>query len=158
HVTHGQDEGLDVVAALGEWGVGLLVVLETVIPPIPSEVVLPFAGFSASRGAVDLGLTWVAATTGATVGAWILYGTAAWVGEERLRRLISRRWFILATTKDLDRGLRFFERHGAVVVALGRCVPGLRSAVSLPAGLVRMPPLQFTALTALGSSVWNGLL
>ncbi|MFP5254775.1 MAG: DedA family protein [Acidimicrobiia bacterium] len=138
-------------------GVGALVALETVFPPIPSEVILPFAGFSAAQGDVNLVAAWVAATVGALVGAWLLYGIGAMVGIERIAVLASKRWFPLFSSTDLDRGDRFFRRHGDKVVLLGRCIPLVRSIVSVPAGIDRMPLGRFTMLTALGSGVWNAL-
>jgi len=138
-------------------GVGALVALETIFPPIPSEVILPFAGFSAARGDVNLVAAWVAATVGALLGAWLLYGIGAVVGIERIAVLASKRWFPLFSATDLDRGDKFFQRHGDKVVLFGRCIPLVRSIVSVPAGIDRMPLVRFTALTALGSGVWNAL-
>ena len=126
-------------------------------PPIPSEVILPFAGFSAAQGDVNLVAAWVAATLGALLGAWLLYGIGAVVGIERIAVLASKRWFPLFSSTDLDRGDKFFQRHGDKVVLFGRCIPLVRSIVSVPAGIDRMPLVRFTALTALGSGVWNAL-
>lgn len=148
---------VDVVEALGEPGVGVLIALENLLPPIPSEVVLPFAGYSAAAGRLDPVLAWVAATAGALVGAWVLYGLGRVVGFEGVHRLAAKRWFVLFGTRDLERGERFFDRHGGKVVLLGRCVPFVRSVVSVPAGCARMPLLRFTLLTLLGSAVWNAL-
>jgi membrane protein DedA with SNARE-associated domain len=148
---------VDVIESIGAPGVGALVALETAFPPIPSEVILPFAGFSAARGDVNLVAAWVFATLGALVGAWILYAIGAVVGLERLQELAAKRWFPLFGPKDLARGDRFFDRHGDQIVLFGRCVPLVRSIVSVPAGIERMPLLRFTALTALGSGVWNAL-
>lgn len=134
-----------------------MVALETLFPPIPSEVILPFAGFSAAQGNVNPVAAWVAATVGALLGAWLLYGIGAVVGLERIAVLASKRWFPLFSSTDLDRGDRFFERHGAKVILFGRCIPLVRSIVSLPAGIDRMPLGRFTLLTALGSGVWNAL-
>jgi membrane protein DedA with SNARE-associated domain len=131
--------------------------METVFPPIPSEVILPFAGFSAARGDVNLVAAWAAATVGALAGAWLLYWIGAAVGLERLAVLASKRWFPLFSSTDLARGDRFFGRHGDKIVLIGRCIPLVRSIVSVPAGIERMPLLRFTALTALGSGVWNAL-
>jgi membrane protein DedA with SNARE-associated domain len=146
---------VDVVDSIGEVGVGALVALETVFPPIPSEIILPFAGFSASQGDINVVVAWVAATLGALVGAWVLYGVGAAIGEERLEALAAARWFPLFTRSDLERGERFFERYGDRVVLLGRCIPLVRSIVSVPAGVERMPLARFTVLTAVGSGVWN---
>lgn len=148
---------VDVIGSIGELGVGLLIALENVVPPIPSEVILPFAGFSASQGRISLVGAWVAATVGSLVGAWILYGVGAFIAYERLHGLASKRWFLLFNTEDLHRGERFFDRHGSKVVLFARFVPLLRSVVSVPAGVVRMPLLRFSALTALGSGIWNAL-
>jgi membrane protein DedA with SNARE-associated domain len=89
------------------------------------------------------------------LGALLLYGLGAWLGFERLHRLAGHRWFVLVSRKDLERGERVFERHGGKVVLFGRCVPFLRSVVSIPAGISRMPLPRFVVLTALGSGVWN---
>lgn len=148
---------VDVIEAIGEPGVGALVALETAFPPIPSEVILPFAGFSANRGDINLVLAWVMATVGALVGAWVLYGIGAALGQERLERLAGARWFPLFGEKDLERGQRAFDRFGPHMVLIGRCVPLVRSIVSVPAGVDRMPLVKFTALTAIGSGVWNAL-
>lgn len=156
-MTGGADWVVGVLEALGAPGIALLIALENVFPPIPSEVVLGFAGFSASRGGVGLTAAWVSATVGSLVGAWVLYGVGALVGPERLHELAARRWFVLFTTSDLARGERFFDRHGGKVVLLARVVPLLRSVVSVPAGLTGMPLVRFSLLTALGSGVWNAL-
>jgi membrane protein DedA with SNARE-associated domain len=148
---------VSVVDGIGEVGVGVLIALENVFPPLPSEVILPFAGFSAARGDIDPVLAWVAATVGAVVGAWVLYAVGALVGYDTLHRLAGKRWFLLLSQGDLRRGRRFFDRHGTKVVLLGRFVPFLRSVVSVPAGLDRMPLPLFTLLTAVGSGIWNAV-
>jgi membrane protein DedA with SNARE-associated domain len=146
-----------IVDRLGSLGVGLLILLENLIPPIPSEVVLPLAGFRSSTGALNVFAVWPAATAGAVIGALLLYGLGAWLGYDRLHALAGRPWFILASQDDIDRGHKAFDRHGSKVVLLGRCVPFLRSVVSIPAGVAGMPVLRFTVLTAIGSGVWNAL-
>lgn len=143
----------DVMDALGELGVGVLVALENLFPPIPSELVLPLAGYLASRGRMELWLVVVAATLGSVVGALALYEVGARVGRSRVRRLVDR--LPLLEAEDLDRAEGWFARHGHASVLLGRCIPVVRSLVSVPAGVERMPRLRFTALTALGSGVWN---
>jgi membrane protein DedA with SNARE-associated domain len=146
-----------IVDRLGGIGVGLLIFLENLVPPIPSEAILPLAGFRARTGAINLWVAWPAATLGSVLGALSLYGLGAWLGYDRLHRLAGRRWFILTSQKDLDRGERTFARHGGKMVLLGRCVPLIRSVVSIPAGIARMPLPRFLALTAIGSGVWNAL-
>ncbi len=148
---------LRVVDSIGEVGVGVLIALENLFPPIPSEVILPLAGFRAERGELDLILAWAAATVGALVGALVLYAVGAWVGSERLHELAGKRWFVVLSQRDYERGERFFERHGGKIVLLGRCVPLVRSVVSIPAGVARMSLVRFCAYTLAGSAVWNAL-
>jgi membrane protein DedA with SNARE-associated domain len=148
---------VDVIERLGPVGVGALIALENILPPIPSEIILPFAGFAGSQGDLNVVAAWIAATIGALVGAWVLYGVGALVGTERLHQLAEKRWFFLFSAGDLARGERFFEQHGGKIVLLGRCIPLVRSIVSVPAGLERMSPVRFTLLTLLGSGVWNAI-
>ncbi|MEY2741579.1 MAG: hypothetical protein RL283_1681 [Actinomycetota bacterium] len=149
----------DVIERLGALGVAVLVVLENVFPPIPSEIVLPFAGFVAARGDGSVAGMIVAATLGAVVGALVLYALAAAIGDRRLHAFVGRagRWFGVSTG-DLERAERWFDRHATSAVLLGRCVPIVRSVVSIPAGFRRMRLLPFVALTAAGSAVWNAAL
>jgi membrane protein DedA with SNARE-associated domain len=146
----------DVIDALGYLGVAFLVALESVFPPIPSEVVLPLAGFVAGRGDASLPGMILAATIGSVVGAWVLYGLSAWIGPIRLRRFVLRygKWFGVKE-RDLDRAEAWFDKRATAAVLLGRCVPLVRSIVSVPAGFRRMPIGTFTLYTALGSLVWN---
>lgn len=148
---------VDVVERLGAIGVGLLIFLENVLPPIPSEVILPFAGFAAEQGRVNAIGAWFAATIGSLSGAAVLYAIGAFIGEERLRELSRKRWFVFFGEKDLDRGLTFFDRFGVWVVFFGRFIPLVRSIVSVPAGLDRMPLVRFGVLTFVGSGIWNAV-
>ena len=143
----------DVMDALGEVGVGVLVLAENVFPPIPSEVVLPLAGYLASRGRMDLTLVIVAATVGSVLGALLLYEIGVRTGRARLRRFID--WMPLLEGEDLDKAEDWFERHGQASVLLGRCIPVVRSLISVPAGFAEMPRWRFLVLTTLGSGVWN---
>lgn len=153
------DRVSDIVDTLGYVGVALLVALESVFPPIPSEVVLPLAGFVAGRGDASLPGMILSATIGSVVGAWILYAISAAVGPDRLHRFVVRygRWFRL-TEHDLFRAEQWFDRRSDVAVLVGRCIPLIRSLVSIPAGFRRMDPLRFTVLTAIGSALWNTAL
>ena len=144
-----------VIDAVGAPGIALLILLENVFPPIPSELVLAFAGFSAAGGGVSPLAAWLAATAGSVGGAYVLYAVGARLGYERLHALAGHRWFVLFNQRDLARGERFFRDHGGKVVLLARLVPVLRSVVSIPAGMTRMPLGRFTLLTAVGSGVWN---
>lgn len=147
---------VSVIAALGPLGVGLLVALENVFPPLPSEVVLPVAGYVASQGGMSLVWAIVASTLGSLVGAWALYAIGAGVGRVRLRRWLGK--VPLVEVEDLDRSEAWFVRHGGAAVLVGRCVPVVRSLVSIPAGVERMPLLRFSLFTLIGSGVWNGAL
>ena len=147
----------DVIDSVGEVGVGLLIALENVFPPLPSELILPFAGFAAERGDLNVVLAWVAATIGALVGALVLYGVGAVVGYDRLHDLAGKRWFVFLGQRDLERGSSLFERYEAPIVLGGRCVPLVRSVVSIPAGIARMPLPRFCLYTALGAGLWNAL-
>lgn len=147
---------VSVVEKLGYGGVALLVALENLFPPIPSEVVLPLAGFVAASGDESVTGMVMAATIGSLVGAYALYGVSAAIGPTRLRRLVSRhgRWFGL-TELDLDRSEQWFEKRARSVVFISRCVPLMRSLISVPAGFRRMPLLPFTLYTLGGSLIWN---
>jgi membrane protein DedA with SNARE-associated domain len=149
----------DVIERLGAVGVALLVILENVFPPIPSEIVLPFAGFVAWRGDGSVLVMIFAATVGAVVGAVILYAVAAIIGPDRLRQFVVKfgRWFGVKTS-DLERAEQWFDRHAVAAVLLGRCVPLIRSVVSVPAGFRRMRLLPFLVYTAIGSTIWNTAL
>lgn len=148
-----------VVESLGYGGVALLVALESVFPPIPSEVVLPLAGFVAAQGETSAVGMVAAATVGSIIGAWVLYGISASIGPDRLHAFTNRRGrWVGVSEEDLDRAEAWFDRRGDVAVLLGRCVPLIRSLVSVPAGFRRMPLVRFSVLTVLGSLAWNTAL
>lgn len=146
----------DVISALGLPGVAALVALENVFPPIPSEVVLPLAGFVSSRDAMPLGLAVLAATVGSVVGAVVLYAAGRALGRERFRAVAVR--LPLVQGRDVERAGVWFDRYGGWAVLLGRVVPPVRSGVSVPAGVERMPVGRFVVYTAVGSAVWNTAL
>ena len=152
----------DVINQFGYFGVALLVIIENVFPPIPSEIVLPFAGFVAQQG-VDAAQSdttvvgmMIAATVGSVVGALILYFASAAIGPDRLRAFVEKfgKWFGVKPA-DLVRAEAWFDRRSTVAVLVGRCVPLIRSIVSIPAGFRRMKLTSFIVLTAIGSAVWN---
>jgi membrane protein DedA with SNARE-associated domain len=145
----------DVMDALGELGVAVLVFAENVFPPVPSEVVLPLAGYLASRGRMTLWLVVLAATVGSVLGALLLYELGARLGPARLRRIFER--MPLMQAEDLDRAEAWFSRHGEASVLIGRCIPVVRSLISVPAGVERMPRWRFVVLTTIGSGTWNTL-
>ncbi|MER7416319.1 DedA family protein [Micromonospora peucetia] len=144
-----------VIDAAGAIGVALLVALESIVPPIPSEIVLAMAGYLASVGRFNVVLVGIAATVGSLAGALILYWLGAAAGEDRLKRWLDR--LPLVDRDDLEKADRWFERHGRWAVLFGRMMPVVRSLISIPAGANRMPLPQFIAFTTLGSGIWNAL-
>lgn len=150
------DWATSVVEALGYGGVALLVALENLFPPIPSELVLPLAGFVAASGDASVGGMVLAATAGSLAGAYALYGLSAAIGPTRLRLLVERhgKWLGL-TEEDLDRAEEWFDRRARPMVLVSRCVPLMRSLISIPAGFRRMSLWPFTIYTLVGSLVWN---
>ncbi|MFT8638110.1 MAG: DedA family protein [Pseudoclavibacter sp.] len=150
------DWTVGLMGALGAPGAGLAIALENIFPPLPSELILPLAGFAAARGTFGLVEVLAWTTLGSLVGALALYGLGAWLGADRLRRIAAR--LPLVDAADVDRAEAWFARHGGKTVLLGRMVPIFRSLISIPAGIARMPLLRFSVLTALGSAVWNAAL
>lgn len=146
----------DVIEALGPVGVGILVALENLFPPIPSEVVLPLAGFLAGRGRMSLIAAIAASTVGSVLGAVVLYWAGAALGRTRLHRIVDR--LPLVDRADLDRAEGWFDRHGGKAVLIGRLVPVVRSLISVPAGVARMPLARFIVYTTVGSAAYNTAL
>jgi membrane protein DedA with SNARE-associated domain len=136
--------------------VGLFTLAETVFPPIPSEVILPLAGFLTRQGTMSMPLVLVTSTLGAYAGALLLYWLGAWLGLERSIRWLSR--LPLMDREDFEKAADWFRRHGRSAIFFGRLLPGVRSLISLPAGAERMHLGTFSAFTIAGSVIWNGLL
>lgn len=146
---------LSLMTTVGELGVGLAVLIETFFPPIPSEAVLPGAGFLAYEGRMSFWGALLAATAGSLLGAWAWYGIGAALGQARTRRIFER--VPLVDAEDVDAAVAFFERWGVWAVFVGRCVPMVRSFISIPAGVARMSLATFTLFTAAGSALWNAI-
>ena len=155
-----------VVAASGGWieeavrtggypALAGLILVENVFPPIPSELILPLAGFSVGQGQLIFVLAVLAATVGSVAGALILYVAARRGGRPLIYRHAKK---LRVKEAELDRADAWFDRYGAWFVLFGRLVPGVRSLVSIPAGLSEMPVWRFVALTTIGSATWNALL
>jgi membrane protein DedA with SNARE-associated domain len=144
------------VDSLGEWGVGLFTLAETVFPPIPSEVILPLAGFLARLGSMNPLLVLFTSTLGAYAGALVLYWVGARLGLERSIRWLARMPFV--DREDFENAAAWFRKHGRSAVFFGRLLPGVRSLISLPAGAQRMHLGTFSVFTVAGSGLWNGLL
>jgi membrane protein DedA with SNARE-associated domain len=144
---------ISIMETLGAPGAGLAVALENLFPPIPSELILPLAGFTASRGDMSLIGAIVWTTLGSVAGALALYAVGALLGRDRTRAIAAR--LPLVKLSDIDRTEAWFARHGVKAVFFGRMVPLFRSFISLPAGIERMPMATFLAFTTLGSLIWN---
>ena len=144
-----------IIRDLGLLGLVALMFVENVFPPIPSEVVLPLAGFFVGRGELSFVGVLLAATLGSVLGSVFLYEMARYGGRPFVLRYGS---ILRVEPEDLDRADAWFERRGPVIVLVGRCIPGVRSLVSLPAGTLKMPRVQYIALTFVGSLAWNAAL
>ncbi|MEU6782116.1 DedA family protein [Nonomuraea angiospora] len=138
---------------LGAPGAGLAIALENLFPPLPSEVILPLSGFTASRGEMDLLDVLVWTTLGSVIGALALYWVGALLGRERTLAIAAK--LPLVKTSDIEKTEAWFLRHGRKTVFFGRMIPIFRSLISVPAGVERMPLVPFTLLTATGSLIWN---
>jgi membrane protein DedA with SNARE-associated domain len=141
---------------IGAPGVGVATALETVFPPVPSELVLPLAGYTASQGHYGLVAAVLWATAGSLVGALALYWLGALWGLPRICALADR--IPLVSGEDVEKAVAWFGRHGRSAVFAGRLVPGVRSFVSIPAGIDRMPLPAFCLYTTAGSLLWNAAL
>jgi membrane protein DedA with SNARE-associated domain len=146
---------VDLMEAIGGPGAGIAIALENLFPPLPSEVILPLAGFTASRGDMSLLSAIVWTTVGSLVGALVLYALGALLGRDRMRAIAVR--VPLIKVDDVDKAEAWFARHGRKAVFFGRMVPLFRSFISIPAGIERMPLATFVLYTTLGSLIWNVL-
>lgn len=146
----------DVLTAFGDFGVGVLVFIEVLIPPIPSEVILPFAGYLSQSGDLNLGWLIFWSTLASWTGALLLYWVGYAIGMERAVTVLAATK--LVSRSDLDRGAHWFLRSGSWTVLVGRLVPGIRSLISLPAGASHMNLVRFSIYTIVGSGAWNSLL
>jgi membrane protein DedA with SNARE-associated domain len=147
------------IRSLGYGGVALLTFLENVFPPIPSELVIPLAGFVAAEGGLRVSIVIAAGTLGSLAGAVVWYAVGRRIGEARLRTWVTRhgKWLTLSP-KDVDRAQLWFQRHGNAAVFVGRLMPGVRTFVSLPAGFAAMRFGPFLLYSALGTIMWTAAL
>ena len=147
------------MSALGYWGIGILMFLENLFPPIPSELIMPLAGFTVAKGQMNFQYADLAGVLGAILGALPWYYAGKLVGEERLAAIADRygKWFGISGT-DIDKANRWFYRHGNKAVLLGRLVPGIRTLISLPAGISQMRLAPFLVYSTIGTTIWTTLL
>lgn len=144
---------------MGYLGIVLLMFLENLFPPLPSEVIMPMAGFTASGGELSLAGVLIAGTAGTLSGALFWYGVARWLGEKRLKRWAGRhgRWITLSP-KDIDALDQWFAAHSRWAVPVGHLVPGIRTLISIPAGIFGMGLPRFMLLTLAGAGAWTSAL
>jgi len=154
-LTNLADWAVGLMEVIGAPGAGLAIAMENLFPPLPSEVILPLAGFTASRGSFTLfeALFWT--TLGSIFGAIALYWVGRALGRERTRWLFAK--LPLVDVTDVDKVESWFDRHGAKAVFFGRMIPIFRSLISIPAGVTAMPQWKFIGLTSLGSLIWNSI-
>jgi membrane protein DedA with SNARE-associated domain len=147
------------IESLGYAGVVILMFMENLFPPIPSELVMPLSGYTAAEGQLSLWGVIVAGTLGSVLGAVFWYYVARWLGEDRLKSWTRRhgRWITLGP-KDVDKADDWFDKHGGWVVFFGRLVPTVRTLVAIPAGLFEMNIWFYLLLTTVGSAIWTGAL
>jgi membrane protein DedA with SNARE-associated domain len=150
---------MTMVASTGYLGIVLLMFAENVFPPIPSELIMPLAGYMATQASLHLGGVIAAGTAGAVLGALPMYYLGRHWGEERIKTFADRhgRWMTVCSD-DIDAAKRWFDRHGGAATFLCRLVPGARSLISIPAGIARMRLAVFLGYTAAGSALWSALL
>jgi membrane protein DedA with SNARE-associated domain len=147
------------MSSLGYLGIGLLMFAENIFPPIPSELIMPLAGFTVAKGEMNFVFAVLAGVLGTVLGALPWYYAGKIVSEERLRALADKygKWMALSG-KDIDKADRWFDRHGNQAVFFCRLVPGVRTLISLPAGISGMPLAPFLLYSTLGTTLWVGLL
>jgi len=143
----------------GYLAVFALMALENIFPPIPSELIMPFAGFVAARGDLNVVGVLIAGTAGSVAGALPWYYAGKVYGKERLEKFADKhaRWMTV-THGDIEHAMESFEKHGRKVVLFGRLIPAIRTLISVPAGLAGMPMGQFLLYSTVGSLVWTGIL
>lgn len=146
----------DFMTHYGYIGVFILVFLEYVIHPFPSEIILTFAGFMTSQSELNIIIVCLLTILGAVLGALVLYSIGAFIGEERLYKFIHKRGkYIGIKTQDLDKTIQWLDKYGHWAIFLGRFIPIVRTLISLPAGITKMNLLVFILLTAIGTAMWN---
>jgi membrane protein DedA with SNARE-associated domain len=149
----------NLIARTGIGGVFLLMVAENLLPVIPSELILPMAGFEAAQGRMSAALAIIAGGAGSALGGAVWYLIGRQVGVERLKRMAAwaGRWSAV-TPRQLDQGEVWFKRWGALAVAIGRCVPGVRAYICIPAGVARMRIVTFVLASTVGAMTWSAVL
>ncbi|MBL4834762.1 MAG: DedA family protein [Pseudomonas sp.] len=153
------DAIVDIVSSTGYIGVFFLMLLENIFPPIPSELIMPLAGFSAAKGELNFFGVVAAGTAGSVVGALPWYYAGAKLGQDRLMHFAEKHgYWLTMCPEDIEKADDWFSRHGKAAVFFGRLLPTVRTLISVPAGLARMPMVAFIAYSTVGSLIWTALL
>lgn len=149
----------DTIGDSGYLGIALLMLAENVFPPIPSELIMPLAGFAAADGRLNLALAVLAGSAGSLAGAVFWYAVGRWLGLVALKRFAAHhgRWLTL-TPAEIDRADDWFDRHGGKAVLIGRMVPAVRTLISVPAGLTHMRAAPFLIYSTIGTLIWSSAL
>ena len=150
-----QDLITRIMTSLSYWGIGLLMFAENLFPPIPSELIMPLAGFTVAQNKMSFVPAVLAGVIGTILGAFPWYYAGKLVGEQRLKGLADKygKW-ITVSSQDIDKAQRWFARYGNKAVFFGRLVPGVRTLISLPAGMSNMPLAPFILYSTLGTTLW----
>lgn len=148
-----------VIQSIGYPGIALLMIIENIFPPIPSEIIMPFAGFVTQQGELNFFGVVLAGTVGSVLGTIPFYYLGQKIGEERLKRWADKhgKWLMLSS-HDIDRATGWFDRHDASAVFICRLIPGIRTLISIPAGINKMNLGYFLLLTTIGTTLWISLL
>ncbi len=153
------DRVVDIISLFGYWGIAFLMLLENVIPPIPSELIMPLAGFAVAKGEMNMTIAIAAGTIGSVLGGLAWYYVGQILGLERICTLADKhgKW-LGVSSKDVMATQKWFSRRGYWAIGLGRLVPGIRTYISVPAGIANMPMFQFLVYSTIGSLAWISLL
>ncbi|GAB4540583.1 MAG: DedA family protein [Pleurocapsa sp.] len=150
---------IDTISSLGYVGIALLMALENLLPPIPSEVIMPLAGFAVTQGKLDFLYTVIAGTIGSVLGATPWYFLGKYWGLQRTKKIADRygKW-LTVSGEEVEKASHWFKQRGYIATALGRLVPGIRTYISIPAGISKMSFIPFMIYSTAGSIVWVTLL
>ena len=151
---------IDIMNSFGYFGIFFLIMIENVFPPIPSELILTFGGFMTVSSNMTIVGVIIAATFGSLLGAGILYGIGKLLNKERLIKIVTSKYgkLLRVKPKDIEAADKWFDTKGSITVLICRCVPIVRSLISIPAGMSDMPIPKFLVYTTIGSAVWNTFL
>lgn len=152
------DFATQLIENIGVVGAGIFIAIESIVIPLPSELVLLLSGFNVSIGEFSFFPVWIATTIGSLAGAYALYGIGFAVSREGINNLVTKFGrYVGIKQRDVDSAFSWFEKYGSFVIFFGRLIPLIRSLVSIPAGLAKMNLIRFSLLTIAGSGIWNAL-